>query len=77
MVSDSDGLFPTLMAENLVVAKLFAPTFWQNGPIEKFTALTASIFVLISVFVSQGPKVDADPVVAKLFAPKLGAEWSG
>ena len=33
----------------------------QNGPIEKFPALTATIFVNISVFMSQGPKVDPDP----------------
>ena len=33
----------------------------QNGPIEKFTALAAIIFVTISVLVSRGPKVGADP----------------
>ena len=33
----------------------------QNGPIDKFAALTGPIFVTISVFMSQGPKVDPDP----------------
>ena len=30
----------------------------QNGPIERSTALTGTIFVTISVFMSQGPKVE-------------------
>ena len=33
----------------------------QNGPIERSTALTGTIFVTISVFMSRGPKVDPDP----------------
>ena len=32
----------------------------QNGPIEKFTALTGTSFMTISVFMSRGPKVDPD-----------------
>ena len=33
----------------------------QNAPIEKFTALTETTFVTISVLISQGPKFDPDP----------------
>ena len=51
----------------------------QNGPIGKFTALTVTTFVTISVFMSRGPQVAPDPkkvVVIKRFAPKFCAEWS-
>ena len=50
----------------------------QNAPIEKFTALTETTFVTISVLISQGTKFDPDPkkkaVITKLFAPKFCAE---
>ena len=51
----------------------------QNGPIERFTALTRTTFMTISMFMSRRQKIDPDPwnlIVTKLFAPKFCAEWS-
>ena len=51
-----------------------------DGLIEKFTALTVTIFVTISVFMSRGPKGDPDLkifIVTKTFAAQFCAEWSG
>ena len=60
----------------------------QNGPIERSTALTGTIFVTISVLMSRSPvsephlgaqkltPIPKNVVVTKLFAPKFCAEWS-
>ena len=51
----------------------------QNGPIERFTALTRTTFMTIPMFISRRQKIDPDPwnlIVTKLFAPKFCAEWS-
>ena len=57
LVTDPMAIFPTPIPESFVVAKLFAPKFraeWSDREIH-------SSQDYFRVFVSQGPKVDADP----------------